>query len=235
MIEIAICDDQQPLCDMVHSMVADCLFKRDIDIRIHTFTTGEALLKAGVVFDILLLDIELEKENGIEIAMEYPTKMETRIIFVTSHIEEMQNGYKTRAFRFLTKPVRKMELEEALLEAVRDIQRDKRLLVTDEEGEHVVRASEIVYFESHQRATGIRTMRGYGKISQYFEETVKELSQEQFYRTHKSFVVNMNYIRLIDKQTVVLKNDEKVKLSRLKQKHFKETFQNFIRSRACGE
>lgn len=35
-------------------------------------------MNAGIVFDILLLDNELEKENGLEIAREYPYKKETR-------------------------------------------------------------------------------------------------------------------------------------------------------------
>lgn len=235
MYEIAICDDQMQICDMFHRKVSECFFKRDIDIRIHKFTTGKALVEAEVVFDILLLDIELEKENGLEIASAYPTKRETRIIFITSHIEEMKNGYKAKVFRFLTKPVEQSELEEALIDAVKDIEKDKRLIVTNEEGEHVIRASEIVYFESHQRSTGIRTMNGYGKISTYFEEMVEELSMTQFYRTHKSFVVNMNYIRKIDKQVLFLKTDDQIKLSRLKQKDFKEKFNHFIRSQASGE
>lgn len=235
MYEIAICDDQKPLCDLVYKMVSEFLLKRDIDIRIHIFTTGGALLESGIVFDILLLDIELEKENGLDIAMKYPTKKETRIIFITSHIEEMQNGYKTRAFRFLTKPVKQDELEDALFDVIQDIEKDIRLIISDEEGEHVVRASEIIYFESHQRSTGIRTVKHYGRISKYFEEMVQELALSQFYRTHKSFVVNMDFIRSIDRQKVILKNDEIVKVSRLKQKHFKESFQLYIRSRANGK
>lgn len=235
MYEIAICDDQKPLCEKIYKMVSEFLLKRDIDIRIHIFTTGRALLETGIVFDILLLDIELGKENGLDIAMKYPTKKETRIIFITSHIEEMQNGYKTRAFRFLTKPIKQDELEDALMDGIKDIEKDIRLIISDEEGVHVVRASEIIYFESHQRSTGIRTLKHYGRISKYFEEMVQELSLSQFYRTHKSFVVNMDFIRSIDKQKVILKNGEMVKISRLKQKHFKESFQDYIRSRASGE
>lgn len=122
MYEIAICDDIPQLCEEVYRLVAEQLGKREIDIRIHTFHSGQALLSSGIVFDILFLDIELEKENGLEVAKEYPYKKETRIIFLTSHAEEMPNGYKVRAFRFLTKPVDVKHFEEALFSAIKDIE-----------------------------------------------------------------------------------------------------------------
>ena len=102
MYEIAICDDIPQICEEVHRLVSEQLLKRDIDIRIHTYTSGQALFDAGMVFDILFLDIELGQESGLEVARDYPYKQETRIIFLTSHVEEMPNGYKVRAFRFLT-------------------------------------------------------------------------------------------------------------------------------------
>lgn len=93
MYEIAICDDIPQICEEVYRLVAEQLGKREIDTRIHKFHSGQALLSSGIVFDILFLDIELEKENGLVVAKEYPHKKETRIIFLTSHAEEMPNGY----------------------------------------------------------------------------------------------------------------------------------------------
>ena len=54
----------------------------------------------------------------------------------------------------------------------------------------------------------------------------------QFYNPHKSYIVNMDYICKFDKKEVIMKNDEKVKISRLKKNHFKDSFYDYIRSRA---
>ena len=232
MYEIGICDDQIGVCDMIRQRVADFLLKRDVESRIHIYTTGEALLKEAVVFDVLFLDIELVNENGLELAMKYPNKKETRIIFLTSHIEEMPNGFKVRAFRFLTKPLDLGHFEEAIQSALTDIKRDKRFLVMDEQGERIVRATEILYVEAQVRGCGIRTMDTYAKSSISFKKMIEELAMFQFYNSHKSYIVNMDYISKFDRTEVVMKNDEKVKISRLKKNHFTDSFYDYIRSRA---
>ena len=232
MYEIGICDDQKYVCDMIGQRVATFLLKRDIDSRIHIYTTGKALLEEAIVFDVLFLDIELVNENGLELAMKYPYKKETRIIFLTSHIEEMPNGFKVRAFRFLTKPMNQGHFEEAIQSALTDIERDKRFLVMDEQGERIVRATEILYVEAQVRGCGIRTMDTYAKSSISFKKMIEELAMFQFYNSHKSYIVNMDYISKFDRTEVIMKNDEKVKISRLKKNHFKDSFFDYIRSRA---
>ena len=234
MYEIAICDDIPQICEEVYRLVAEQLGKREIDIRIHTFHSGQAMLNSGIVFDILFLDIELERENGLEVAREYTYKRETRIIFLTSHVEEMPNGYKVRAFRFLTKPIDTKHFEEALFSAISDMERDKRFEVTDEDGEHIIRASEIYYLEARQRSTSISTKDRFARSSLTIEEMKEELDKIQFYSPHKSYIVNMDYIQSFEKSTVTLKNGEKVKVSRLKMNEFKEKFYEYMRSRANG-
>lgn len=234
MYEIAICDDIPQICEEVHRLVSEQLLKRDIDIRIHTYTSGQALFDAGMVFDILFLDIELGQESGLEVARDYPYKQETRIIFLTSHVEEMPNGYKVRAFRFLTKPIDTKHFEEALFSAIKDIEQDKRFTVTDEDGEHIIRASEIYYLESKQRSMDVRTRDKFARLGLPIEEMKEELDQMQFYSPHKSYIVNMDYIQSFGKNVVIMKNGEKISVSRLKMNAFKEKFYEYLRSKANG-
>ena len=81
----------------------------------------------------------------------------------------MPNGFKVRAFRFLTKPINQGDFEEAIQSALTDIERDKRFLVIDEQGERIVRATEILYVEAQVRGCGIRTMDTYGLSKNCYE------------------------------------------------------------------
>lgn len=232
--EIAICDDIALMCDTIKKKLTELLLSRDIDIRIHIFTSGKELIKSDIVFDILFMDIELEQENGLDVLKEYPNRKETRIIILTSHVEEMPNGYKVRAFRFLTKPIRQREFDEAVLEAVKDISSEKRFTASDEQGEYVIRSSEIVYAESMQRSTAVRTNNRFVRCGIPFEKMAEELNTLQFYRPHKSYIVNLDFIECFEKQEVVMKNAERIKISRLRLKHFREYFYQYVRGRMCG-
>ena len=64
------------------------------------------MLSAEESYDIVLLDIELKNENGLEIDSLLRKRSRAKIIFITSHIEEMPNGYKVMGFRFMTKPIK---------------------------------------------------------------------------------------------------------------------------------
>lgn len=115
-----------------------------------------------------------------------------------------------------------------------DIEQDKRFMVTDEDGEHIIRASEIYYLESKQRSTDVRTKEKFARCKLSIEEMKEELDRMQFYCPHKSYIVNMDYIQSFDKSVVILKNGEKVKVSRLKMNDFKEKFYKYLRSRTNG-
>ncbi len=234
MYEVAICDDILPICEEVRRLVSEQLLKRDIDVRIHTYTSGQALMSAEIVFDILFLDIDLKGENGLEIAASYPNKNETRIIFLTSHVEEMPNGYKVKAFRFLTKPINQEYFEEALFSAISDMKQDNRFIVTDMDGEYIIRASEIYYLESKQRSTDIRTKEKFARCGLSIKEMKQELDAVRFYSPHRSYIVNMSYIQSFGKDIVVMKNGEKISVSRLKMKQFKEKFYEYLRSTSNG-
>ena len=229
MYEIAVCDDLLPICVEVRQLLSELLFEKDIDFRVHIFTTGRGLLEAKTVFDILLLDIELEKENGLEIARLYPHQRETRIIFLTFHVEEMPNGYKVRAFRFLTKPVKKEEFKEAILAAIDDLKDNKRIIAADEQGEYVVRASEIVYVKAQQRSCGICTMTRFARAGYSLEELEQILDRKQFYSPHRSYIINLDYVDVIGDKELVMKNGERITISRLKRKEFKEIFYKYMR------
>lgn len=107
-----------------------------MDIKV--FTSGDAVLQKETPFDILFRDIEMGEENGLDVAADYSFRKETKIIFVTSHVEEMPNGYKVRAYCFLTKPVKSNELKEALDSAIEEINENMTFEIVEGEKAELV-------------------------------------------------------------------------------------------------
>lgn len=235
MVRIAICDDQKELRVEVQQLLQEYMAEHQKSFELEMYETGKNLLMEEKPFDIILMDIELEYENGIDIIQNYPYKKISKVIFVTSHIEEMPKGYHVRAFRFLIKPVDKGVFYEALTEALKEIMEDGRLLVRDGEHEVMIRYSEICYIEAASRAVCVRTEDNTYIFGENIEKIRGLLTGPQFYQTHRSYIVNMDYIGEVHKTELVMRNGERVKISMLKTKEFKDKiYFTYIRRRTSG-
>ena len=65
-----------------------------------------------------------------------------------------------------------------------------------------------------------------GKIS----DVETELSRQDFVRNHKSYVVNLKYVRNVYKDTIILENDEKLPLSKHRSKKLRERLFNYMKA-----
>lgn len=234
-MEIAICDDQAETRVEIQQIISEYMEERNEKYKLTLYETGTALLEADHFYDIIFMDIELEHDNGLQIISQYQYRKDSKVIFVTSHMEEMQNGYHVRAFRFLLKPLQREQFYEAVTAACREISEDGRLLVSDGEHEYRIRFSEIYYIEAATRSVCIRTENADYTYGVNIENMKDILKGPQFYQTHRSYIVNMDYIDRIQNNEIIMLNGERVKISMLKAKEFNDkVFFTHIRRRADG-
>lgn len=111
MIKIAVCEDEKETQLLIEDYLENILKDISIEYEIQKYISGEELLESNLKdIDILLLDIKMEKLNGMDTARKIrEVDDEMEIIFVTSLIDYVQEGYEVRAYRYLLKPI---ELEE---------------------------------------------------------------------------------------------------------------------------
>ena len=58
------------------------------------------------------------------------------------------------------------------------------------------------------------------------------LLSDDFYRVHRSYLINFNFITFIEKLNVQMANGDLIPISRLRKKLFDETFQSFVKRTA---
>lgn len=230
MIQIAVCDDEALHCEIAKEKIEQCMQKLNVPCRLDLFSSGAALLESKADYDILFMDIELKNEkNGLVIASEYVQTRRTRIILLTSHIEEMPNGYKIHAFRFLTKPIDSGLLTEALENALDEIDSEKRLIVKNETcGQSALYLDDMIYAEAGSKSCCLRTIHDVCTYPHGIEQLKNELDSSHFYQTHRTYIINLRYIKSVDNYITMI-TGEKIPLSRRKKKDFLEIYRNFIR------
>ncbi|WP_236874623.1 response regulator, partial [Clostridioides difficile] len=96
MIKIAVCEDEKETQLLIEDYLENILKDISIEYEIQKYISGEELLESNLKdIDILLLDIKMEKLNGMDTARKIrEVDNEMEIIFVTSLIDYVQEGYE---------------------------------------------------------------------------------------------------------------------------------------------
>ncbi len=184
--------------------------------------------------DILLLDIQMPGKNGMETARELRRKNKNVIIiFVTALEDFVFQAFDVGAFHYLVKPFDDGKFAEVLQNAVNQSEDRKKLesagrkgempgLMITTGGEHItVNLEDIIYAEVFDRKIILHMMDAdieyYGKMKE-----LEKKAGEEFYRVHRSFLVNFGYIRKYDSATVYLEKGQAIMA--------RQNYQGFVKS-----
>lgn len=229
-MKIAVCDDER----IIREQIKDYL-KSYSEATVFDYSSGKKMISSGERFDLIFLDIEMDDCNGMDIAAELRWKnIDSHIVFLTSHDEFMAEAFKVKAFRFLTKPVKREDFDEALKEAEKEINSRQMVYFTSKGANVSLWNDEIVYIESSGDGTILYDCSGKSYIItepiKYWESI---LDRKMFYRIHKSYIVSLKYIKNIEKTKVtLLYTDSELTVSRRNMTRFREAYINYIRINA---
>ena len=215
-MQIAVCDDEKEIRDMFAEKIGQLYPKADLPL----YQSGEELLLSDNEPDILLLDIKMPGKNGMETARELRKKNKmTIIIFVTALDDFVFQAFDVGAFHYLVKPFDDRKFAEVLQNAIEWSEDRRKLenagrkgempnLVITTGGKHItVNLEDVVYAEVFDRKVILHTM---DADIEYYRK-MKELEEkvgDEFYRTHRSFLVNFSFIRKYDATTIYLERGQ---------------------------
>lgn len=231
MLNIAICDDDIQTTGRMDMLLQEIAKKNYIDVEIEVFWDGESLAEAvmnGAYFDMIYLDIEMEKEDGISAAKRIRVyDKNTLIIYVTSHENHMQESFEVRPFRFLVNPVSKKQFEVCFKAAYEEVYyEDSYFRYSYQRMNHKVPVREILYFESNKRKVSIVTKKEvfvvYGKLNSI--EKILKQSKVPFLRVHQSYLVNYKHVECQSYDCVIMDNGKKISISEDRRKLIGEQY-----------
>lgn len=216
--KLAICDDEQSQIEYVASLVSLWGANEGHTCEIRTFPSAEAFLFAyedDKAYDILLLDIEMGRMNGVDLAKTIRQSNDTvQIVFITGFPDFIAEGYEVSALHYLMKPVAEEKLHAVLNKAAANLAKtEKRLCVTFDRQVDYVPLSQITYIEAQKQYVEIHTTENCCRMKSSLSEMESKLD-EYFFKCQRSFIVNLRYITRIKNDCVMLKNGTEVPISR---------------------
>ena len=216
-INFAICDDNRIDSQYVNELIKKWTRNKKYQIHIDIFQSAEAFLfhyTQNKEYDILLLDIEMKKMDGVTLArMIRKSNKSVQILFITGYSQYIAEGYDVEALHYLMKPIKEEKMFDVLDRAVTKlIQNEKHLLIKLSDEMIKIPLHEIIYIDVNRNYVTIHANKDY-TLKKTLGEIEKELD-EKFFRIGRSAIVNLKYITRITKTEVFLSNGFSLPLPR---------------------
>jgi len=213
---IAVCDDEVVFRSALEKICENICEKLRIEYSVCSYGTGEEFLSdftGGARYDMLLLDILMDKTNGVELARKVrEIDLDAAIIFITSNADFALQGYEVNALHYLMKPPDADVLERLIAS---DYQRRfKSNFLVFKSGGQIIRIAikDIICLETVGRRVEITLFDGTveypGKLSELIDH------KEQLIRCHKAYAVNIAEIRELTRSDAIAMNGKVIPVSR---------------------
>lgn len=234
MLRIAICDDDNSAV-AAHKKVAEtCLMQSSSAGEIVGYTTSGNLLyditEDGFFFDLILLDIEMPGNTGMDIAEKIkPYLPNVKIIFITSHIEYAIDAFELSIFRYVPKDDIDKRLFCAIQDAIKliELEDGKSYTIQTNSRFEKIPYKEIYYIERDGKNASISTVGGVSKVRKSLQQVYEELNAEEFIYIDRGCIVNMIHIMQIKNGMAVLKNSVSLPISRTHLQEVKAQINNY--------
>lgn len=232
MLSIAICDDDNIQRQCILAMINSYLKSINKQYKSYEFTSGEKLLSTKNNFDIYFLDIQMDNLSGINTAKRIRLMHEKAIIiFITGFKDYVFDAFDVNAFHYIVKPIDDNKFKKILYSAIKSLSKKEKFLIAKTISfSSKIYLKDIVYIESAQRKIKVHTT--YDVIEYYYKisDLGTELLEDNFFRCHKSYIVNLKYVQSFDNTFVTLKNSEKVYVSKHKLADFSKAFMYYLKN-----
>lgn len=223
MIRILLCDDDPAFLKQIESYIADFAEETSSEIAVSSYTDGGQLLELDVSpYDILLLDISMKESNGLDVAHRLRQKgCDICLFFITTMTQYAIEGYEVHAFGFLKKPIEYARFTEKITEAVAWCKRNKGIVLELKKGPDTfyIKSKDIIYVDVLKHELDIITKDGRQSFYVPITQLEASLAKLDFFRCHKSFLVNLGEIKSFGKD-IIMSNGDIVPLSRRRKAEF---------------
>ena len=235
MIKIAFCDDDMEVLHQMNELLDRYRVERNEDIIYAAFQSPFELLteiEKGIRPDILFLDVVMPGQNGMDVAKEirqYDTNM--KIIFLTSSPEFAVESYSVGAYFYQLKPIWEESFFRLMDAVLAECEKKKKnsLILRSKDGITRIDLQQLEYCEVLGRKLLFHLENGAVLESAgSLDDLAGQLMQySNFFRPHRSFLVNMEYIQNISSRSIKMVNDAEIPIPHGKCSEIKNTYMEY--------
>ncbi len=230
-MNIALVDDEAIQLKTVHAMLKNALATLGIAYRkIDTFTSGAAFLSAWQPrsYDLILLDIYIDEENGVDVARKLRERDEEVILaFCTSSNEFATESYEVNAAYYLQKPIS----EEKVLGMLKRLNLSKlernRTVVLPDGFRCLLRHILYTEYQNHNVVFYLLKGEPHSVYMNHADAEALLLHYKNFRQINKGCLVNFAMVKRMTDNAFVMENGEILPISRRRSKEIAEAYTQY--------
>lgn len=232
-MNIALVDDSLSDRQFLYNNIQQYCQTHKVHAQVSIFENGAAFLHSlqKISYDIAFLDIYMGDSNGLQLAERLKDRNpQCQIIFCTTSGEHAVKAFRVNALDYLVKPYTYELLEEAMERCQHVLQRFAHYIEL-KEGRNYTRIliSDIIYTDYYnhyiQVHTGQRTVRSYMPFADFAPMLEP---YPQFLCCYRNCMVNMDYIESMDEKDFILKNQERIPISRGRKNEIIQSYADYV-------
>lgn len=235
MLKIAICDDIEEYNKSMEKHIKRYGEENHIDTKITSYSSGERLLMfyKEKKFDMIFLDFCLPTQNGIEVAKKIrEIDEQVSIIFCTIYytFPNIQMGYDVQATAYLKKPVSYKKITSILNEVYQKklSKKDEKLIIKTSDGLYSLLISDISFLQTIKKNVILHTSEKNYCSHKKMCNFEKILGNKNFFRCHKCYMINLDYVDTVSVNNVILTTGVKVPISKYRKDDFMHIMAEYL-------
>ncbi len=250
-MKVIIIDDENKARRLISTLLTENCPEISMQLEADDLESGVALIKEHQP-DIVFLDIEMPKYSGLQIVDFFePNEMNFQIIFVTAYNEYAIQAFKLSAVDYILKPVDILELKTAIEKAKKNIESKSinnrlddlkkvfqqlslnKMVLEIPKGILFVSHDDIILFEADGMYTKVYMKNNESQlICKPMKHFVDQLHDKPiFYKPHRSFLVNLKYIKELSKKDgfhLIMENNKTIPIAKEKKDEFLQMIQDLF-------
>jgi len=213
-LNIAVADDDEPICNLLKNYLHSFEGVQVVGVA----TDGESLMEIVQKHspDAVFMDIEMPGLDGLSVVQhlrqKYPNLF---VVFVTAHSQYAVEAFNLDATDFLAKPLSRERLSKSIAKISRfktlleshynpaktggeqNNNGDQQLILKSGHGIILIKKRDILFIEKTRKTSTVHTSHGRYEVQYSLAELEKSLADSNYYRCHKSFIINIRQVEKI--------------------------------------
>jgi two-component system LytT family response regulator len=217
-MKLVLIDNELSIHEVLRNMLS--LYCPQVEIIGEAFGVEEGLaLLSAVQPDCLFLDVEMDDGTGMDLLRKISDRS-FEVVFITAYDHYALDAFKFSALDFLLKPIDPEELVRAIDRVEKNVSNSRlnerlsilenslksissdaqKIVLKDSESIHIIKIAEILYCQAEGSYTRFTIQDGRSLlVSRNLKEYEKLLKPHRFFRSHHSFLVNINQVIRFDR------------------------------------